>query len=123
MLFTAVASCAVVAVGCALDGGPTIADLARLATNPSFARPMLFASFFATVIALSLMNTFQRELDPVRAAIVYALEPVWAACVSIALGREQATGWLWLGGGALLAGNLIAELGPQLALRARKLTT
>jgi drug/metabolite transporter (DMT)-like permease len=117
MLFVAAGSAVVIAIGCALDGGPTGAGLARLAMSVDFARPMLLASLFATVIALSLMNVFQRELDPVRAAIVYALEPVWAACISIALGREHVSGWLWLGGGALLAGNLIAELGPQIAAR------
>jgi drug/metabolite transporter (DMT)-like permease len=71
---------------------------------------MLLSSILATVVALSLMNMFQRDLDPVRAAILYALEPVWAALVAIAAGMEHADPWLWIGGAALLAGNLIAEL-------------
>ena len=57
------------------------------------------------------MNVFQRELDPVRAAILYAIEPVWAALIAIALGLGEADRWLWIGGLALLGGNLIAELG------------
>ncbi len=77
--------------------------------------PTLGSSLLATVVAISFMNVFQRELDPVRAAILYALEPVWAACISIGLGRDSMTKWLWIGGGALLAGNLIAELGPAFA--------
>ena len=120
MVFTAAGSAVVLAIGCALEGGPTLGDVLELATVADFARPMLFSSLFASAIALSLMNTYQRELEPVRAAIVYALEPVWAALISIALGREHASGWLWLGGGGLLAGNLIAELGPKLTSRQRR---
>jgi len=63
------------------------------------------------VLALTLMNLFQRALDPVRAAIVYALEPVWTTLVAWALGMGQPGGWLLVGGSALIAGNLIAEWG------------
>jgi len=54
---------------------------------------------------------FQRELDPVRAAILYALEPVWTTLIALATGLGQPGMWLWIGGGALVAGNLIAEWG------------
>ena len=57
------------------------------------------------------MNLFQRDLDPVRAAIVYALEPVWTTLIAWGFGMGAPSGWLLAGGGALLAGNLVAELG------------
>ena len=63
------------------------------------------------------MNTWQRELEPVRAAILYAIEPVWATLVAIGLGQAEAGSWLLIGGGSLLLGNLVAELGPLLAAR------
>jgi drug/metabolite transporter (DMT)-like permease len=56
------------------------------------------------------MNTFQRELDPVRAAILYAIEPVWATLVAIGLGQATLGPWLIAGGAALVGGNLVAEL-------------
>jgi drug/metabolite transporter (DMT)-like permease len=62
-------------------------------------------------VALTLMNVYQRELDPVRAAILYALEPIWTTLIAAALGLGFPSYWLWIGGGALVAGNLIAELG------------
>jgi drug/metabolite transporter (DMT)-like permease len=68
---------------------------------------------FATVLALSLMNVFQREIDPVRAAILYALEPIWATFAALIAGMDQLTPWLWVGGSVLLAGNLVAELGGR----------
>lgn len=106
-------------VAMASDGAPLASQLVGLALEPGFLVPVLCASLFATVLALSLMNAFQRELDPVRAAILYAIEPVWASLVALWIGLGEVDAWLWVGGSALLAGNLIAEVGPSLAARAR----
>lgn len=95
----------------------TLAEVFALLGSRGFLVPLCGSSLLATVIAISLMNVFQRELDPVRAAILYALEPVWAAVISIGVGTDTFDRWLWIGGGALLAGNVIAELGPLLARR------
>lgn len=94
-------------------------ELGALLEHRSFLVPLLGSTLLATVLAISLMNVFQRELDPVRAAILYAIEPVWAALISVGVGADAPDRWLWIGGGALLAGNVIAELGPLLARRAR----
>lgn len=91
--------------------------LGGLVGSSDFLWPLILSSLLATVLALSLMNTFQRELDPVRAAILYAIEPVWASLVAIGLGMSTPDQWLWIGGSALLAGNLLAELGPLWARR------
>jgi len=100
------------AVGCTLDGGPSASGLVALVCSADFVVPLLLASLLATVLALTLMNLFQRELDPVRAAILYAVEPVWAVLIALCLGFAEADAWLGIGGTALLAGNLVAELGP-----------
>lgn len=107
----ALGALAVVVAAIAAPGGPGVGELAALAIDPAFATPMLLSCALATVVALSLMNLYQRDLDPVRAAVVYALEPVWAAMVSVHLGLGAMDRWLWVGGTALLAGNLVAELG------------
>jgi drug/metabolite transporter (DMT)-like permease len=59
------------------------------------------------------MMRYQKTVSPVRASIIYALEPVWAAVFSISLGFSQATSWLFIGGSALILGNLIAEMRPN----------
>jgi len=119
--FTAIAwvalgSAVTLALGMA-GGGPGARALLELALDPDFATPLLLSSILATVLALSLMNTWQRELDPVRAAILYAVEPVWATLVAIGIGQATPGPWLAIGGGSLLLGNLIAELGPLLGDR------
>ena len=93
--------------------GPGTAAMLDLAATPAFALPLVLSSVLATVVALSLMNLFQRRLDPVRAAVLYAFEPIWAALFGIAAGTDRFTTYLWLGGALLLAGNLIAELGQR----------
>jgi len=112
-MFVGTAAFAVVAlpVAMALPGAPSLADMTALLRDAGFAIPLLLATFFATVLALTLMNQFQRELDPVRAAILFALEPIWTTLIAMLYGFGRPGFWLWIGGGALVAGNLIAEWG------------
>ena len=56
---------------------------------------------------------YQKYMDPVRAAILYALEPVWATLLAISMDLTEFSFWLVIGGSALLIGNLISELGNQ----------
>ncbi|MEO0650920.1 MAG: DMT family transporter [Planctomycetota bacterium] len=79
----------------------------------AFWRPLLLNALLANVAALLLINLYQRELDPVRAAILYSLEPVWTAVWVLAFVDTTPSPWLWVGGGTLLAGNLVAELSPR----------
>ena len=56
------------------------------------------------------LNLYQKTVSPVHAAIIYALEPVWAAMFSLFMGLEgDFTFWLPLGAAALLLGNLVIE--------------
>lgn len=110
--FVAVGSAVLLAVACA-GGGPDFSDLAALAGSRGFLAPLLLSAVLSSLIAIVLMNLYQRELDPVRAAIVYALEPVWTTLIAVAYGMDGTGAWLWIGGGALLAGNLVAEFGVR----------
>ena len=93
-----------------LADGPSGVALVRLAARPEFLLPLVLSAVFSSLVALTLMNLYQRELDPVRAAILYALEPVWTTAIAWGYGLDGASPWLWLGGGALLAGNLVSEI-------------
>ena len=88
-------------------------DMLGLLKDMDFLFPLLLSSIFGTFVALVLVNTYQKYIDPVRAAILYALEPVWATLLSIQSGLTEFTFWLIFGGSLLLIGNLIAELGNQ----------
>jgi drug/metabolite transporter (DMT)-like permease len=111
------ASLVVLAILLQRPGAPGSAALVALVESRDFALPLVLSSILATFVALTLMNHYQRELDPVRAAILYAFEPIWAALFGIACGTDSFTTYLWLGGGLLLTGNLVAEIGQRRRLR------
>ena len=88
-------------------------NMYTLIIKNDFLVPLLLSSFFGTYVALSLVNYYQKYINPVRAAILYALEPVWATIFAIGTGVTEFNFWLLIGGSCLLVGNLIAELGNQ----------
>lgn len=114
--FVVTAGLASATLGLALlrPGAVPARDLGRLLVDRGYWIPLALAIVFSTIVALTLMNLFQRFLDPVRAAIVFALEPIWATIVAAVLGYGAPTKWLLVGGGALLAGNIVAELGTMM---------
>jgi drug/metabolite transporter (DMT)-like permease len=114
----AIGSFGVFAVCLASDGALTWERTVDLVSAREFLVPLALTIVLATVVALSLMNLFQRELDPVRAAILYAFEPIFALFFALAAGMETLSPWLWIGGGLILAGNLVAEIGGARAARA-----
>lgn len=109
--FTAAAAAVSLAACSSRPGAPSAAELLALLHTRDFIVPLLFSTSLGTVIALTLINVFQKEMDPVRAAILYALEPIWTTVIAALLGLGLPGFWLWIGGGALLTGNVIAELG------------
>jgi drug/metabolite transporter (DMT)-like permease len=104
-------------LGAELRPGLGLSAALELLTLPDFLWPAALAGALGTGVALTLLNLFQRQLSPVRAAILYSLEPVWAALIAVGLGLMEVTEWLLIGGGALLVGNLIVEVVPRLQRR------
>ena len=62
-------------------------------------------SFFC----LLLLNIYQRYLNPIQAAIIYALEPVWATMYGLSLGLMNGQDGFFLAG-ALFVGNIVVEI-------------
>ena len=73
---------------------------------------LVITAVFATVYAFWIMTSFQRLTTPTRAALIYTLEPVFAAIFSILLLSEQLSTLAWFGGGLIILGMVIAELMP-----------
>jgi drug/metabolite transporter (DMT)-like permease len=94
-------------------------QVVALLRDGGFSFALACATLLGTALALTLMNVYQRALDPVRSAIIYALEPVWATILAMSVGFGRGDRWLLFGGTALLAGNLVAEVGPRLGASRR----
>ncbi len=85
-------------------------DFLILLKEFEFIFPLLLCSLLGSLVALLVLNIYQKQVTPVRAAILYALEPVWATLGSLLLGLEgDVTFWLPVGAAALLIGNLVVE--------------
>ncbi len=73
---------------------------------------LVLTAVFATVYAFWVMTAFQRWTTPTRAALIYTLEPVFAAVFSVWLAGERLSASAWTGGALIVAGMVLAEVWP-----------
>ncbi len=79
--------------------------------QPLFAA--FFTGIFCTAFAFAVQTAAQRSTTATHTALIFATEPVFAALASFVLIGEQLGSPQLLGGALILAGMLLAELGPQ----------
>ncbi len=72
-------------------------------------------AIFATAYAFWAMTTFQNRTTPTRAALIYTLEPVFAAIFSVWLAGDRLTTIGWFGGAMIVVGMIVAEVWPLLS--------
>lgn len=108
---------AIVAVQLAVTAACSAALLpwAPLRLNPTWglALAVVLTGVFASALAISLQTWAQARTTAVRAAVIFSLESVFAALYSAALGREAIGGKEVIGGGLILLGVIVSELGPS----------
>lgn len=78
---------------------------------------VVFCGLFASAFAISVQTWAQRHTSAVRAALIFTLEPLFAAAGSVALGRETLDVSALGGGALMLLGVAVAELWPALPRR------
>ncbi len=76
--------------------------LLSLAQDRMFVLAMLALIAFCSVLALHLMNSYQPQVSPATASIVYCLEPLFATIFSVVLRSEVLTLSTVLGGTIIL---------------------
>ena len=74
---------------------------------------LLYLAVIAGALTMVLQTWAQAHLEPSRAAVVMAMEPVWAAAFAVALGGERITLRMVVGGLAILAAMYLVELAPR----------
>lgn len=83
----------------------------RVEWNASLVTAVLVCGLLPSALAISIQTWAQARTSAVRAAVIYALEPVFAAMYSVVLGYEVLGAPEAMGGGLILTGVLVAELG------------
>jgi drug/metabolite transporter (DMT)-like permease len=77
----------------------------------------IITAVFATAYAFWAMTTFQNRTTPTRAALIYTLEPVFAAVFSVWLAGDRLSAIGWFGGAMIVFGMVVAEVWPLLSQR------
>jgi len=90
---------------------------------PPLSRQVLWAALFTGVLATSLafgvQSVAQRFTSATHTALIFAMEPVFAALFAYLLAGERLGPRRWAGCALILAGMLVAEVGPSLSVPLR----
>ena len=79
----------------------------------------LFTGVLATSLAYGVQTVAQRFTSATHTALIFAMEPVFAALFACLLAKERLGPPRWAGCGLILAGMLIVESGPSLGVPLR----
>ncbi|GAA3561912.1 DMT family transporter [Microlunatus spumicola] len=74
---------------------------------------LLYLAVVAGALTMVLQTWAQAHVEPSRAAVVMAMEPVWAAGFAVAFGGERVSVRMVLGGFAIIAAMYVVELAPR----------
>jgi drug/metabolite transporter (DMT)-like permease len=72
---------------------------------------VLFMGVVDLAFTLSAMIWVQQFVSSTRAALIYALEPMWAALFGFALAGDKLSLLAWIGCGFILAGMIVGRVG------------
>jgi drug/metabolite transporter (DMT)-like permease len=90
-----------------------LAEEMKLVYHPHLVIAILVCAILATAFALFIQNRMQKDTTAVKASLVYAMEPVFAALFSFLLLGEVLGRMGVFGGGLILSGMLCSELGKR----------
>lgn len=89
----------------------------RCSLTPGFIASLAYLTILATVYTLTIQTRYQKDTTPTRAAIIFSVEPVFAAIIAyLALGERIGSLGV-LGGIIVVSGLLISELSDMLFSR------
>ena len=80
--------------------------------TPDVLFAVVFTGLFASTLAFTVQTVAQRFTSPTHTALIFSTEPVFAALFSALLGVEVLTPRTLVGGALILAGMVVAEVGP-----------
>jgi len=81
--------------------------------HPALLWPLLLCALFASVFAFLVQTAMQRHISPAQTALIFCLEPVFAAGYAYLAAGEKLSAVAWIGALLILAAMLIAELLPE----------
>ncbi|WP_239015175.1 DMT family transporter [Archangium violaceum] len=92
---------------------------ARVAWTPAFLGAVAYCGLLASAMGICVQTWAQARTTAVRVALICSMEPVFTGVYSVALGYEKLGVREWVGGGLIVLGVLVAEVGGHLFERLR----
>jgi drug/metabolite transporter (DMT)-like permease len=92
-------------------------ETAYLSINFNFLMILVYLAIMPTVVALYVMAKYQKETTPARSAVIYSMEPPFAALFAFLIIGEQIGFAGVVGGGFILTGLIVSELSDYLFKR------
>ena len=71
---------------------------------------MIYMGLVASALVFGVQTGAQRHTTATHTALIFALEPVWAAVFAVTVGGEVLAAREWIGGGLILLGMIVAEV-------------
>jgi drug/metabolite transporter (DMT)-like permease len=71
---------------------------------------LIYLALFGTVYTFFMQTAMQRFTTATRTALVFSMEPVFAALFAYLLAGETLGAWGWFGGSLIFSGMIIAEI-------------
>jgi drug/metabolite transporter (DMT)-like permease len=81
---------------------------------------VLYLALVASALTMVLQSWAQAHIEPSRAAVIMAMEPVWAAGFAVAFGGESVTVRMVIGGLAIVSAMYLVEQPDRRFLRSRE---
>lgn len=100
----------VLSVGALIIPATMHGESPRITMNAGLAWALFYAAVLSTALAFALQFWAQRYTTPSHTAIVFSLEPVFAAIFGWLVAGEHLTGREFFGAGLIFVGILLAEL-------------
>ena len=85
-------------------------ELMRSMGERHVAWTVIYTAVACSVVAIGVLNRYQRDISATRASILYTMEPVFAAFFALLVTGETMTARKLIGGAIILGGNLVCEV-------------
>lgn len=109
LVFLQVASTAFFAVAAVL-----MFETPRLTLSPTSIGALMYLTFLATLLTTYGQTRYQKDTTPTRAAVIFSVEPVFAAAAAALILNEHVGATGMTGGALILCGVLVSELSDKI---------
>ena len=88
--------------------------------TPNFIWAIAYLALLGTMLCTYIMTRFQKDTTPMRAVLIYAMEPLFAALFAALFLKESFSKWEWIGASLIFSGVVISEVWGIFAAKKKK---